>query len=121
MFIETFPILRMRDVPISLRFYQGLLGGTVTYQYPPEGDPEYVAVAIGSTRLGLNRYEPTLPGVNDHVVLWVNTVDCDAALATLRAGGVEPVEGPVNQPWGERVAMVTDPDGHRLYIASALR
>jgi uncharacterized glyoxalase superfamily protein PhnB len=120
MFIEAFPILRVRDIAVSLRFYQGLLGGAVTYRYPPAGDPEYVAVAIGSTRIGLNRYEPMPVGVNDWVVVWVNTVDCDAALAALRADGFEPVEGPIDQPWGERVAMVIDPDGHRLYIASAL-
>ncbi|HET6212795.1 MAG TPA: VOC family protein [Micromonosporaceae bacterium] len=50
--------------------------------------------------------------------MWVYTDDCDAALGRLRSGGVPVVQEPADQPWGERMATVVDPDGNRVIIAS---
>ena len=44
--------------------------------------------------------------------------DCDAAVDRLRAGGVPVIQEPADQPWGERMAIVTDPDGNRVFIAT---
>jgi len=49
MFEEMFPILSTPDMARSLGFYRDLLGGSVTYQFPPEGEPGYVGVDIGAT------------------------------------------------------------------------
>jgi lactoylglutathione lyase len=48
----------------------------------------------------------------------VYTDDCDAAVVRLRNGGVRIVEEPCDQPWGERVARVLDPDGNTVIIGS---
>ena len=50
--------------------------------------------------------------------LWVYASDCDAAIARLREGGVTIVEEPADQPWGERVARVLDPDGNTVIVGA---
>lgn len=44
-------------------------------------------------------------------MLWVYVDDCDRAVEHLAAAGVPVLEPPADQPWGERVARVQDPDG----------
>ncbi|MFF0152368.1 VOC family protein [Micromonospora sp. NPDC005203] len=44
----------------------------------------------------------------------------DAAVTALRSAGATVVEEPVDQPWGERSAGVTDPDGNRMLVLSRL-
>ena len=46
--------------------------------------------------------------------------DVDAQYSTLLAAHLEPDE-PKDAPWGERFFHVTDPDGHELSFAQALR
>lgn len=51
--------------------------------------------------------------------IWRYTDDVDAAVADLRGAGVQVVAEPVDQPWGERVASVADPDGFVIHIGAA--
>jgi lactoylglutathione lyase len=44
--------------------------------------------------------------------------DCDAAVEHLRGHGVRVLAEPADQPWGERMAEVADPDGNRVIVAS---
>ena len=44
--------------------------------------------------------------------------DCDAAVEHLRGHGVPVLAEPADQPWGERMAEVADPDGNRVIVAS---
>jgi Glyoxalase/Bleomycin resistance protein/Dioxygenase superfamily len=53
MFQEVFPILSTGDLPRAVRFYRDLLGFEVTYQFPPEGEPGYVALDLGRSHLGI--------------------------------------------------------------------
>ena len=41
---------------------------------------------------------------------------CDEAVERLRAGGATVTEEPADQPWGERVARVLDPDGNEVIV-----
>jgi lactoylglutathione lyase len=118
MFDGIFPILSTHDLPRALGFYRDLLGGVVTYQFPPEGDPGYVAIDLGSGHLGIGQELDPGDLVNNRITLWVYAQDCDAAVARLRDGGVPVVEEPADQPWGERMATVLDPDGNRVIVAN---
>jgi lactoylglutathione lyase len=118
MFDEVFPILSTPDLPRALGFYRDLLGGTVTYRFPPEGEPGYVALDLGSSHLGIGAQDQPGELVNNRITLWVYAKDCDAAVDLLRAGGVRLVQEPVDQPWGERMATVLDPDGNPVIVAS---
>jgi lactoylglutathione lyase len=50
--------------------------------------------------------------------LWVYAEHCDAAVEHLRANGVRVLAEPADQPWGERMAEVADPDGNRVIVAA---
>lgn len=118
MFQEIFPIISTPDMDRALAFYRDLLGAHIEYQFPPEGDPGYVALDLGSSHLGIGLQPDVTPGESDRFALWVYADDCDAAVARLRSAGVEVLQEPVDQPWGEHTAIVADPDGNRVHIGT---
>lgn len=48
--------------------------------------------------------------------LWVYTGDCDAVIERLPSSREPITEEPADQPWGERVARVLDPDGNEVMV-----
>jgi lactoylglutathione lyase len=89
----------------------------VSYEFPgPDGEPGYVGLELGEAHLGIGRDPEVAGGADPTFSLWVYTDDCDAAVEHLRVAGVEIVEEPADQPWGERVARVRDPDGNTVIL-----
>jgi lactoylglutathione lyase len=115
-FDSVFPIISTPDMQEALGFYRDLLGGTVLYQFPPEGEADYIGIDIGSTHIGLGRDPEVSTGTAQRFSLWVYTDDCDAAIERLREGGTTIIDEPADQPWGERVARVHDPDGNVVFV-----
>jgi lactoylglutathione lyase len=116
-FTTIFPIITTSDLPAALGFYRDLLGATVSYAFPgPDGDPGYVGLELGDAHLGIGRDPDAAAGPSERFSLWAYAEDCDAAVERLRAAGVTIVEPPADQPWGERVARVLDPDGNLVLI-----
>jgi lactoylglutathione lyase len=116
---SAFPIITTPDLERSLGFYRDVLGGVVSFAFPREGPPGYVGVDLGSSHLGIG-HDPAVDLAGEQrIALWVYTADCDAAVAAVRAAGGTVIEEPVDQPWGERVARVADPDGNRVIIGQA--
>ena len=116
--MELFPILETPDLARSLAFYRDLLGATVAYEFRgPDGDVVYAGLDIGRSHIGIGQ-ETTARTPPYRVSLWVYVDDCDALIATLRSTGIKVLEEPVDQPWGERVGLVEDPDGVRVRIAN---
>ena len=118
MFSEIFPIILTGDMERALGFYRDALGGTVTYQFPEHGDPGYVALDIGSSQIGVGLDPAVAQQPRGRISLWVYADDCDAAVERLRATGAVIAEEPADQPWGERVARVEDPDGNEVVIGA---
>jgi lactoylglutathione lyase len=118
-FTAAFPILSTRDVGRLLGFYQGLLDGEIGYRFPAGGDPIFVTVRIGEDDLGIAAAEDEPEGTGgQRFAMWVYADDCDAAIERLRAAGVVVVDEPADQPWGERMARVLDPDGNEVMIGA---
>ena len=117
---ELFPIITTADLSRALGFYRDLLGGTVTYEFPgPDGEPGYVGMNLGSSHLGIGREPSFAPaGERRAISLWIYVEDCDATVERLRVAGTSVTEEPTDQPWGERVARVLDPDGNEVIISS---
>jgi lactoylglutathione lyase len=113
---SAFPIITTPDLERSLGFYRDLLGGVVSFAFPPEGPPGYVGVDLGSSHLGIGHDPAVDLAAEQRLALWVYTADCDAVVDAVRAAGGTVVEEPVDQPWGERVARVLDPDGNRVIV-----
>jgi len=120
-FTEAFPIVTTTDLPRLIAFYRDVVGFDLTYRFPDDGDPEFVALRLGNSELGLAA-DPKAggPPLTHRWELCVYADDCDVAVDALRAGGATVTEEPVDQPWGERSARVTDPDGNRLLVLSRL-
>lgn len=117
MFDDVFPIITTPDLAKALTFYRDQLGGTVTYQFPEQGDPVYVGLELGPSHLGIGQ-DPTAQrgGEGQRLSLWVYVQDCDKAFEQLHAAGVKTVQDPADQPWGERMAIVEDPDGNTISL-----
>jgi lactoylglutathione lyase len=123
-YYETFPIIYTADLAEAMGFYRGLLGFEETFRYPAEGEPEYVAfqgIGLAATtegQVGLHGW-PVAPH-SGGFELCVYTDDVDAAVEELRAHGVLILTEPADQPWGERMAYVADPDDHPVMLAQKL-
>jgi catechol 2,3-dioxygenase-like lactoylglutathione lyase family enzyme len=117
--------LFVEDVPAAKRFYQDVFDAPVVYE-----DDVSVAVKLddlvvnllhSSQAAGLVAPAPVAPaaaGSRFQLSIWVD--DVDAACAQLRERGVALLVGPVDRPWGMRVATFTDPAGHSWEIAQGL-
>ena len=117
MFDEAFPIISTPDLQRALGFYRDLLDGEVEYRFPPEGDPGYVGMRIAGAHLGIALDPAARTGAGgQRFALWVYADSCDVAVERLRAGGARVTEEPADQPWGERMARVTDPDGNEVIV-----
>jgi lactoylglutathione lyase len=117
MFTTIFPIITTPDLERALGFYRDQLDGRVTYEVPgPDGQAVYAGLELGSGELGIGRDAELKSEASPRFSLWVYADDCDAAVERLRNAGVTVLAEPAEQPWGERVAQVQDPDGNVVYI-----
>jgi lactoylglutathione lyase len=117
MFTEAFPILTVPDLPATVAFYRDLLGFRPAYQFPPDGEPQFVTLRLATGELALAAGDA---GPAAAYTLCVYADDCDAAVEKLRAAGTTIVEEPADMPWGERTARVTDPAGNAILIVAKL-
>ena len=115
-FRDCFAILQVSDLRRSLDFYRELLGFELTYAFPSEAEAEFVALEVEGGSLGLSAETEAIESASTSI--WLYTDDVDVAVAELRAAGVRIVTEPADQPWGERVASVADPDGYVVYLGA---
>jgi len=108
---DAFPILLVADLERSLAFYRDRLGFEVAYSF--EG---FVQLAVEGGRLGLASTDDPVAATS--TAIWVYTDDVDALFAELEAAGAPVVAAPADQPWGERVASVVDPDGYVVHLGA---
>ena len=118
MFTELFPIIATSDMARALSFYRDALGGTVTHEIAgADGAPAYVGVDVGASHLGIGLSAAAGGERPRPINVWIYAEDCDAAIEWLSRNEVVVVEDPRDQPSGERVARVLDPDGNEVIIA----
>ena len=108
-------VLEVLDLDAAERFYAGVLGLPVVDRWD---DREAVWVMAGErTRIGLWKPQVGIAGgrggVHVHFALHLLEDDYDAAVARLRAHGLDVHEETFGESQGpSRAAYVTDPDGH---------
>ena len=113
----AFPIVSVRDLPVVQQFYERL-GFAPAYRFPADGEATFVTMTRDDATIGIAASDD--PATN-RFAYWIYVDDVDASFARLRAGGAEVVRQPHDEPWGERVASVRDPDGNLVHIGAALR
>jgi lactoylglutathione lyase len=114
------------DFERSLWFYRDLLGGSVVYRFP-EDEPVFVTLQLGDSELGIGGMagsplhgQPQRPATGHRIELCIYVDGIDELVASAQSEEVEVLVEPTDQPWGERVAYLRDPDGNLVMLASEL-
>jgi catechol 2,3-dioxygenase-like lactoylglutathione lyase family enzyme len=117
-------VLFVRSIEASRQFYEGLLGQEVAMDFGPnvgfvggfaiwQVNHAYQMVfgRVASAKDPLGRH---------NCELYFETTDLDAVSCRLAQGGVTLVHPLREQPWGQRVLRVADPDGHVVEIGEPM-
>jgi catechol 2,3-dioxygenase-like lactoylglutathione lyase family enzyme len=117
--------LFVEDLPRTRLFYQDALGLEMVFE-----DDDSTAFDLAGTVINLLRVsaadeliEPAAVGGGDagsRFQLTIEVPDVDAACAELATKGLEPLNGPMDRPWGVRTACFADPAGHLWEFAAPL-
>jgi lactoylglutathione lyase len=123
--LSMFPMLSAADMAASIAFYRDLLGGVERYRFP-EDDPVFVTLRLGESEIGIGGVSdaplhglPQRPATGHRVELCVYVEDVDEAVEAARDARAPVVLEPVDQPWGERIAYIADPDGNLVMLTAA--
>ena len=117
------PLITVRDVALSSRWYQAVLGFQSGH-----GGPDYEQLlSDGSLVMQLHHWDahehPNLGSaeagsVGNGVVLWFQTEAFDDAAQRIQAHGAQILEGPQVNPFANhREVWLRDPDGYVVVIA----
>jgi len=119
-FREAFPILQSSDVDKLIRFYVEAFGFEMGFRFPPDGPIEYVFLKLEPLGIGIARKAEEVPSARQPAAfeLWIYADDADAAVERVIAAGAALLESASDQSWGERVALVADPEGNRIRIGA---
>ena len=110
--------LAVANVGASIAFLEKALGfsrGVVLNE--ADGQPRYAEMRHGDSAVILVRKgdASTASGGAPALYAYVDDVDRQSAAARAAGGGVEAAE---DKPWGDRISVVTDPDGYRWVLAT---
>jgi catechol 2,3-dioxygenase-like lactoylglutathione lyase family enzyme len=122
--MRAFPVVYVESVARSQAFWERL-GFEAWYSLPEGDDPGYVSLRRDEHYIAVTKREwPEGQGIalGTPAVfeMFVYVADVDALIPALEADGIEVVQPPTDMPWGERVAMVRDPDGNPVSLARPL-
>ena len=118
-------VLFVREMHRSRSFYEGLLGQLVVMDHGPN-----VAFANGLALWQADRASEIVYGSREHegsplgrrnLELYFETDSLDAAWDRLQVANVPVVHSIREQPWGQRVFRVHDPDGHVVEIGEPMQ
>lgn len=124
------PMLSVRDVEASMKFYTERLGFTFEGTSLPgdDGKPVFAGVKRGETTIWLDHTEyadlpPDTPlGVGVELYISLDKAeDIDALYETLKAAGVKIVGELQEQFWGDKRFVLQDVDGYRLSVSKNVR
>ena len=109
----------VRDFDASVKFYRDTMG------FPAhDGTEDFMAFTVGDKTIAIMEInaaakmitaEAVQPLVKDSPPRFLMAVfleDCDKTYEELKAKGVHFIKPPTTQPWGQRTAYLTDPDGN---------
>jgi PhnB protein len=122
------PAVVVSDVGAALDWYRSAFDArSVMTLSSIEGTVMHAVLDIGDTRLLLGAEDPgndllapaSLGGTNVSFYLYVE--DVDAAFEQAVNLGAEPGMPPTDMVWGDRVAELTDPAGHRWNLATHMQ
>lgn len=109
----------VEDPGRSRVFYEELLGLPVIAE-----EAGRVQLAAGATRLLIHPThadeEDGSGALHGRCEVYFQVSDVDSLVARLRRAGVPVTQEPTDEPWGERDAVVLDPDGFPVFLTQIL-
>jgi uncharacterized glyoxalase superfamily protein PhnB len=128
--MPAFPMLIVRDLEVSAKFYQEALGFKHIFTMPgADGKPalvhlrwlKYADLLISLPRDGQEIPEPRGAGVAlSFQMLERFGGSVDALAEHAKANEANIVSGPLNQPWNVRELTILDPDGYTLVFTAPI-
>jgi uncharacterized glyoxalase superfamily protein PhnB len=115
------PSFTANDLQRSIAFYRDVLGFVIGDEWRSNGQLQGCELHAGSVVFMLNQDDfakgrDRQKGLGTR--LHVSTAqDIDRLAAEIKARGGTLDQEPTDMPWGQRVFMITDPDGFKLTIA----
>jgi catechol 2,3-dioxygenase-like lactoylglutathione lyase family enzyme len=103
------PILRVKDLAASIRFYTDILGFKLDWGHPDPGPFTFASVSRDGHAIMLCEGSQGQPGT----WLWIGVEDIEPLFAECTAKGVKVVLPPTNFEWAYEM-NIKDPDGHVL-------
>src|SRR5438045_9004218 len=122
------PHLTVRDADKALEFYKNALGAEVLgAARMTDGRIMHAALRIGDSMLMLNEEMPEFGGLSPlslngtGVTIHIYTENVDDAFNRAVSAGAQVKMPLMDQFWGDRYGVVTDPYGHKWSVASHIR
>ncbi|MBN1782999.1 VOC family protein [bacterium] len=117
------PLIAVKDIHISRNFYENMLGQRIKHDFMQniefEGGFAIHEAAHFKELLGSGVQVPERQTTH-WGELYFETDDPEGMEFELKREGVPFLHGVVEQPWGQRVLRVTDPDGHIVEIGESM-
>jgi PhnB protein len=110
--------LAVANVAASMEFFARAFGFTRGVVLPDAaGQPRYAEMRHGDAVVMLIRKGDATAPSGGAAALYTYVDDVDRAATEARAAGAG-VDEAEDKPWGDRTAVVTDPDGYRWVLAT---
>ncbi|MBT8489205.1 MAG: VOC family protein [Gemmatimonadetes bacterium] len=114
---ELWPLLSVRSITESIRFYRDQLGFEVVGAAEAEGALYWCRLRRGGACLMLQQFEGVAVDQGGDDALYVICEDADDIFTELKAKGMD-VERPVVAEYGMKQLFVPEPDGRTLVFES---
>ncbi|MGE5800910.1 MAG: VOC family protein [Gemmatimonadota bacterium] len=118
---DVSPSFTASDLQRSIAFYRDVLGFVIGDEWRDNGQIQGCEMRAGNVLFMLNQDDfakgrDRKKGIGSR--LYLSTAqDIDRLAAEIKARGGTLDQEPTDMPWGQRVFMITDPDGFKLTIA----
>lgn len=122
------PYLVCRDAASAIDFYARAFGATERFRMTDPGDGRlgHAELDFGTTPMMLSDEYPDFGAISPDtlggtaVTLHLAVADVDAATARAASAGATILRQPATQSFGERVAALVDPYGHRWLLSQTV-
>lgn len=112
------PYLAVANVAATMQFMERALGFTPGVVLPDaDGQLRYAEMRHGESVVMLVRKSDATTATGGAAALYAYVQDVDSALMQARDAGAG-VSDAEDRPWGDRTAVVTDPDGYKWVLAT---
>jgi lactoylglutathione lyase len=117
--VRAFPVVYTKDVPRLIDFYERI-GFTVTFRFPPDDEQGYASLSRDGSDLGIVHADfpreqigvEVGDGPRFEMFVYVDGLD-----EFVEGLGAPVLKAPMDMPWGERIAYVSDPEGNPVVLA----